>query len=195
MILLMVLFLFKCILSRKKRIPVGLCLPAFFILKFEIKKNWKSACALKLKTMRRKLFVFYFANRSLCYFPFSHLLSWGLMQLWFMWGYWRPRLNNTLHLCSAASLLSFTQLKRIKVCFSPNIITGYEMSHSGVLETQQWWRKNLFIRLWLPEHCPVETGGKQTHTQEGKENLNSYLHFISFFYVNTDVFTPVSVTL
>lgn len=34
-------------------------------------------------------------------------------------------------------LLSFTQLKRIKVCFfffllPPNIITGYEMSHSGV---------------------------------------------------------------
>lgn len=117
-------------------------------------------------------------------------------------------------LCSASPfffffLLSFTQLKRIKVCFfffllPPNIITGYEMSHSGVWETQQWRRKNLFIRLWLPEHCPVETG-RETNTHTHKHTQRDTCRYIqkkktskfisSFFHLNTDVFIPVSVTL
>lgn len=79
-------------------------------------------------------------------------------------------------------LLSFTQLKRIKVCFfffllPPNIITGYEMSHSGVWETQQWRRKNLFIRLWLPEHCPVETG-RETNTHTHKHTQRDTCRYI-----------------
>lgn len=42
--------------------------------------------------------------------------------------------------------------------------------------------KNLFIRLWLPEHCPVETGGKQTHGKEKKKSKFIFLFsFILLF--------------
>lgn len=107
----------KMYLSRKKNTsywPGFAC--CLLLMKFEI--NIYMCATLKTMWGKKKTVYFHLANRYLCYFLFSHLLSWGLMQLWFTWGYWCPRLN-TLRLCSAASLLSFAQLKRIKVCFFP----------------------------------------------------------------------------
>lgn len=166
MILLMVL----CLMSRKKNNSYW---PEF-------------ACILLLKSCRLKSALNWKHLFVLCpIFP-----SFIFMQLWFMRGYRCPRLNTSYVCVRQRSLLSFAQLKRIKVCFffssPPNIITGYEMSHSGVLETQQWERKNLFIRLWLPEHCPMETEREtntHTHMQNKKKKKSTSLFFHSFIWI------------
>lgn len=130
------------------------------------------------KTMQRNS-LFPLIKSLFSYFPAFICRS---VQRWFMWGYWCPRLN-TLRLRAASSLLSFTQLKRIKVCFfSPEHNYRVRVSHSRVLEAQQWRRKNLFIRLWLPEHCPVETAGKQTHREKINPNSSPYSFLLLFDY-------------
>lgn len=75
---------------------------------------------------------------------------------------------------------SFTQLKRIKVCFLPNIITGYEMSHSGVFEAQQWWRKKLVHPIVTARTLP-RGDRRETNTREGKINPNSSPYFFHSF--------------
>lgn len=85
------------------------------------------------------------------------------------------------HSVSGSSFcLSFTQLKRIKVCFLPNIITGYEMSHSGAFEAQQWWRKKLVHPIVTARTLP-RGDRRETNTQEGKINPNSSPYFFHSF--------------
>lgn len=142
------------------------------------RKQWRNTCVYALIKL---LFVLVPTSPSIILRSHAVVVNVGILV---------PKVKHIMStFCSA--LHNYSELKSV---FSQTKLQGMKWV---IAETQQWRRKNLFIRLWLPEHCPVETGGKQTHTRTEKinPNVSSYSFFLAFFHLNTHVFTPASVTL